>query len=293
MIALLLFAAGLAVTPPPTRLPDPPPSQTAEPGPLGAALDDARSDAPARHERLLGELQSREFLETVDSQADYAEAARRGLHVGQIVNALAGNPMPSAQRAFERLTTSKIFLAHDERAIALIRASARVGLPPPELVRFWDRRSQPDDGFTPTTIGVLVDNGSEPALRLLERKLAEAGHSDDEKKSWMHVDVLRHRNDPALLRACERLLAGSLPKRLRPALVESLFDYRPGEWFKPGGGASAPPLATATATARAELRKLGELALRTAGLAPPQKAAVSRRLKELDALGDAPAEGPR
>jgi hypothetical protein len=81
---------------------------------------------------------------------------------------------------------------------------------------------------------------------------------------------------------------------LRPALVEVLFDYRPGEWFKPGGGVSPPPLTSASAAARVELRKVGQLALRTVALNAGQKAAVTQRLQELEKMNDPdPArEGP-
>jgi hypothetical protein len=258
---------------------------------LRAALQDAASAEAPRHQHLLAELQTPAYLESLDSPADYAEAARLGLHVGHILDALARNPAPSAQRALRALTASKTFLAHDERAIALIRASANVRPASTDWVRFWDRYSRPDDGFTPTTIGVLVDNGSEPALRLLEQKLADPHHGDDDKRAWMHREVLRHRNDPPLLQASGRLLKGRLPNRLRSALVETLFDYRPGEWFKPGYGVSAPPLAAASASARVELRRVGNLALHSVALTASQRAAVTQRMQELDAAKDAAQGG--
>ena len=259
---------------------------------LVAALEDARSDAPPRHASLLAKLQTSSFLEEVDTPADYAEAAKRGLHVGQLVDALSLNAAPSAQHAFRALTTSKAFLAHDERVIALIKAGVNVRPAPRELVRFWDRYSQPDDGFTPTTIGALVDNGSEPALRLLEQKLADPRHGVDDKLGWMRTDMLRHRNDLPLLQASERLLAGRLPRRLRPALVEVLFDFRPGEWFKPGNAVSPPPLASASEPARVQLRKVGNLALRSVALNAAQKAAVTQRLRELDSMSEPAHKGP-
>ena len=289
MIATWVAAIGVVA---PAAAPGGASTASAPSAALPAALEDARSDAPARHASLLAKLQTRSFLETVDTPADYADAARRGLHVGQVVDALALNAAPSAQRAFQALTTSKTFLAHDERVIALIKAGVNIRPAPRELVRFWDRYSQPDDGFTPTTIGALVDNGSEPALRLLEQKLADPRHGADDKVGWMRTDMLRHRNDLPLLQMSERLLNGRLPSRLRPALVEVLFDYRPGEWFKPGAGVSPPPLASAAAPARLHLHKLGNLALRTVALNAEQKAAVRQRLRELDAMTDPAHGGP-
>ena len=112
MIAIWLSAIGVVA--PAAAAADASASSAPSPA-LLAALEDARSDAPARHASLLARLQTRSFLETVDTPADYADAAKRGLHVGQLVDALALNAAPSAQRAFRALTTSKTFLAHDER----------------------------------------------------------------------------------------------------------------------------------------------------------------------------------
>jgi hypothetical protein len=289
-LLLAVTAVLTAAAAPGTQAPAPP---DAGPGAaLPAALQAAGSAEAPRHQQLLAQLQTQAYLETLDGPSDYAEAASQGLHVGQILDALARNPAPSAQRVLRSLTGSKTFLAHDERAIALIRASASVRPASSAWVRFWDRHSRPDDGVTPTTIGALVDNGSDPALRLLEKKLADPGHRDDDKRAWMHREILRHRNHPALLQASARLLRGTLPSRLRPALVEVLFDYRPGEWFKPGYGVSAPPLASASAAARVELRKLGTLALRSVALSASQRTAVTQRLQELDAMKDAAPGGP-
>lgn len=41
-------------------------------------------------------------------------------------------------------------------------------------MKFWGDHFHPDDGFTPTTVTALVDNGSAPALGLLEKELAQA-----------------------------------------------------------------------------------------------------------------------
>jgi len=252
---------------------------------LASALADAQSDDAARQNRLLGQLRTRSFLETLDSPADYVRASKDGLRVEQIVDALASNPAPGAQRALLALTTEPVFLAHDERTLALIRASALVADPRPALVGFWDKHSRPDDGFTPTTIGTLVANGSRPALALFEKKMLDDAHADDDKTGWMRVDILAHRNDLPVLQSCGRLLRGSeLRARLRPLLVEVLFDYRPGEWFRPATVRPAPPLESASPPARRELRAIAEHALKNVPLTPEQRAAVMRRLQEISKL---------
>ena len=251
---------------------------------LRAALAAARSDDPGRHAALLTQLQSESILDQLDSEAEYRMASRFRLHVAQVAEALARNAAPSAQRTFIALTDNPTFLAHDERVIALIRVSGHVRPAPPELVAFWDRYSQPDDGFAPTVITALAANGSEAALALLERKMEDPGHEDDEKISWMRTDMLSHRNDVPLLRACERMLAGGLPERLRPFLVDALFDFRPGEWFRPVDRYSAPLLESASREALQVLSKIAAQVLRTVTLTETQRAAVERRKAEAESL---------
>jgi hypothetical protein len=282
--ALFLIAAWTAVAQP---------SLTAAPTAadrgdvLRGAISDARSNDPARHEHLLEKLRNRRFLETLDSPTAYLNASKLGLNVTQVLDTLARNTAPSAQAAFLALTVDPVFLAHDERIIALIVASAAVRPAPPSLVRFWDRHSRPNDGFTPTTISALVANGDIAAIALLAKKLLDPAHADDEKISWMRTDILTHRNDLALLQACDQLLRGKqFRKNLRPPLVEVLFDYRPGEWFKPASSYSAPPLESASAAARTELQAIGELALRTVALSPSQREAVRLKLQHINKLAN-------
>ncbi len=129
----------------------------------------ARSTEPADHERLQKYLGSKEFLDRLDSKVDYENAAGVRLRVSRLVEALGRNPAPSARKVFAAVAVDKGFLAEDERIIALIQASAYVRPALPELVKFWDDHCQPDDGFTPTTVTALVDNGSVPASRCSRR----------------------------------------------------------------------------------------------------------------------------
>jgi hypothetical protein len=194
---------------------------------------------------------------------------------------LARNEAPSARDAFVSLTTDANYLADEERVIGLILASAEVRPPPPPLVRFWDKHSRREDGFLPTTIAALTDNASEPAVALLQRKLASSTFSADEKRAWMRGPILVHRNDLPLLRVCVHALTSGLEKELRPALVEALFDYRPEAWYRPSSSYSPPPLEQASTASRSELRRLAKLALETVALSGGQRAAVQRRLREL------------
>lgn len=258
--------------------------------PLAAALADAQSADAVRHADLLAKLQTEAFLAVLDSPADYAEAAHLRLHVDQVVELLARNAEPSARGAFTTLTSSPVYLANDDRATGLIRASVYVRPLSPVLVKFLDKHSRPDDGFTHVTIDALVSNGTAPAIALLERKFADASHPDEDKVAWMHTSILTHRNDPDLLLGCDHLLRGKLKAKLRPQLVESLYDYRPGEWFRPALSYSPPALEAASADALQRLKQMGAYALKSVALSAEQRAAVQKRLTEVEAL--IPKEAP-
>jgi hypothetical protein len=146
-------------------------------------------------------------------------------------------------------------------------------------VEFWDRHCQAGDCFTPTTIGVLLDNGSPAAIALFERKLADPSHDEDSKTGWLRSDVLEHRNDLLLLEACERLLADPLSPSTQVALVEVLFDYRPAEWFPPSASHSAPPLTAATPEALDQLVKDAVVALTMVELGDEQRRIVRARMQ--------------
>jgi hypothetical protein len=168
------------------------------------------------------------------------------------------------------------------RADLLIEACAVIRPAPPEVVRFWDNHSQPDDGFSHLTIKAVVDNGSAPALVLLEKKMADSKHSEEDKTAWMRSRILTHRNDLPLLQTCERLLTAGLPAGLRPSLVEVLFDYRPAEWFSPAASFNPPDRRQASPEALAQLRKIGQLALKTVPLTERLKEMVEKTLEEIE-----------
>ncbi len=224
-------------------------------------------------------LSSGDFLGRLDSAQDYRSGNR--LRVSRVLEAVSDNSAPAARRVMVQLTLNKTFLADISRVTELLRFSVNQRPPPPEVLAFWDKYCQPDDGFTPITVTVLVENGSPAALALFEKKMGDSGHSDGAKIAWMHSRILPHRNDAALLESCQRLLLGGLPERLRGELVESLFDYKPEKWLLPASVSTPPDRLLATEAARAELRKIGEWSLEHVALDEVEKAVVKGVLQGL------------
>jgi len=246
-----------------------------------AALAMARASDASALQALGGLLCSAEFLERLDSADEYLSATGKRLRISRTIEALATNPAVGAVPVFTRLTRDQVFRAEDERTAVLIEQSRHIRPPPGELVTFWDDHCQPDDGFTPLTITALVENGSEPALRLFEKKMADPTHEDETKIAWMRTRVLAHRNDVSLLQSCGRMVYDTLPLHLRPYLVEVLFDYK-GEWYRPASVINPPSRALLSAAGRIELRKVGETALQLSTVSEALKIKVKATLAGLD-----------
>lgn len=247
---------------------------------VNIALTLARSANPSDHQHLETDLRSLDFLARLDSVKEYQDTRRR-LRIARVLEALAANPAPSAVNVLVNLTANPEFLRDARRVDFLIMYSAGVRPAPPGLVAFWDKYSQPDDGYANLTIGTLTRNGTAPALALLERKLADKGHSDGDKRFWMRSYMLPHRNEVLLLLTVERLLSGSLPAHLQPDLVEAIFDYHPDQWYSEAAVVPAPSREAASPEAREVLRRIAHLALTTVALTPPQQKAVREVLAEI------------
>ncbi len=251
---------------------------------LRAAHALASSAQAADQQNLLQVLVSSEFLDRLDAPQDYAGHSE-WMRLGKVVEALARNPAPAARETLLRLARDETFLSEPARVDLLIEASSNVRPATAELVEFWDRYAQPDDGFIALTIHVLINNGDTAALALFERKLRDPAHEEAFKIDWLRGDVLSHRNEPELLRSCSRLLTeGGLSQRLRTTLIEALFDYRPEAWYAPHGASNPPPWEDYSPEARAELQAIARYVLAHAELTVEQRQAVVRALAKIDAM---------
>lgn len=245
------------------------------------ACELARSDQKRDQETLLKFLRSADFLNRLDSPADYANLSAHP-RVARVLKMLRDNKAPVARDTLLALTKDKTFLSQMRRVEELIPATEAIRPAPPELVTFWDQHSTPDDCYSAMTVEALCENSSRPALDLLEKKLADPGFSEDERIGWMRVYILPRRNSLALIECAERMLGGSLPEPLRPALVEVFFDYKPEEWFPPAASVNPPDRAGLGPAGRVALRRLARLALKSVTLTEEQKQAVENTLKQLD-----------
>ncbi len=236
-------------------MPDAPEKSTEQDKLLDSALSLARSKDAPDHGALVRMLEDDSFLSRLDTPTEVRNLRFR-TRIERVIQTLAANPVPSAHAALVSLSSSAIFKKEDRRTDALIRASSVVRPPPAALLQFWEAHSQPGDGFTNLTIVALIENGTPEAISIFEHKLTDPTHDDEEKIAWLHGDVLSHRNDEPLLLGCERLLTGALSRPLKLALIDSLFDYRPDEWYGEVKVFSPPDRAKASAAALATVKRI-------------------------------------
>ena len=252
---------------------------------IADALALAGSPSAEDHAELLARLESPAFLAQLDDETAYRGRPER-LRLRRVLDALARNPAGSAQNVLVALTGSRAFLEEDARIDLLIKASATIVPPPDKVVRFWDAHWRPDDGFSNLTAAAVVQNGHEAAISLLEKKMANPQFEPDEKIHWMHGPMLSHRLDLPLLEGCKRMLETGLPDDLNGKLVETLFDYRPQEWYLPSVPYTPPALETAEKAALVELRGIARMALEKFRLDERLTAQVKKVLEKVEALLD-------
>ncbi len=248
-----------------------------------AAQKLASSPEQSDQEMLRHFLTMETFLSRLDSPEDYRGPSAR-LRIGRVLKTLSNNKAPGAQETLIRLTQDQTFLKNWARVDNLIWAVAAIRPAPPQVIKFWDDHCQPEDSFMHLTIQALVKNGSEPAMALLEKKIADLRFAEEDKLWWMRTAILSHRHDLPLLKSCERMLWQSLPTNLHLGLIESLFTYKPDEWYGADHYYSPPPLPEASLPVLNQLRKIGEMVLEKFSLPSPLKMEVQRRLEEINNL---------
>jgi len=240
----------------------------------------ARSPDAEAHQQLRSALSSASFRDRLDAPETLL-GPRGDLNLANVIGALSNNLAPSARRVLHALCLDQHFSAPWARAELLIEALIEVRPAEDAGVEFWDKHCQPKDGFAHLTTRALAENGSDPAIKLLEEKLADARFPDDDRIYWMRTRILTHRDNASLLAACERLIRERLEGRLRIALIEALFDYRPTEWHGPSTSYAAPAWSTVRGDARARLVGLGKFLLEEGGLDPRTDSAVRQTLEQL------------
>lgn len=241
----------------------------------------AASTTPAEQKQLLEFLSSKDSLYQLDPREDHIKLPVHKLRLAQVYQAIKANNSAAMRDTLTTLARSGKPENCDACDTLLINALAMVRPASSEVIKFWETHSSPDSIQLKFTIDALCENGSAPAVALLEKRLLDAQIEPEQKIAWMHDAILRHRHNASLLVGLDRILTTTLPKALRAPLVESLFDYRPNEWFRNDRNPPAPDTQPLTPEAKKLLQKIGATALKKVTLNANQRRAVTKSLAEL------------
>jgi hypothetical protein len=244
--------------------------------PLAAeAIALAKSKADPDHTRLASMLVDKAWLDRLDPPRAAAGIDPRFLQLTPVLEAAAGY----APQTLEGPASSDLYRKSDYRRASLVVASGAAAKPGPKLVQLWRSQLDPEAELD-ATIRALVSSGSDAALQLLADAFASDAFDTELVISWFRDPVLRHRQDPQLLAALDRLLqGGKLNAKRRFALVEALFEYRPKDWYAPSEPPPAPPKrADLTNVARASLRAIADRAVRDGLIDSARRARIETEL---------------
>ena len=248
---------------------------------VGSAVEFAASASPTDQATLLGFLNSKDFLLKLNTAREYDTARPKQLRVAKIIRVLRDSTEPAAKQTLLSLARGGAFIDNNWlREELLVRALVSIRPAPPEAIRYWDAQSTPRSVNRHIAIDMLCENGTEPAIALLERKLQDPEQELEFKIVWMHDPMLRHRNDVPLLLASGRMITRTLQGELRFTLVESLCSYDP-RWYLGCLKPRPPSRALATPEAREVLRRICKFAKEAMELPPELKVAVEATLTEI------------
>jgi hypothetical protein len=257
------------------------------------AVEFAASDQALDQATLLGFLNSADFLLRLNSQREYDTLSPKQLRVAKVIRVLRDCPHAASKQTLIGLSKGGDFTDDNWlRQELLVRALVAIRPAPPDAIRYWDSQSTPSAVNRHITIDMLCQNGSEPALALLEKKLIEPAQEQEYKVVWIRDCMLRHRNDVPLLRASERMIKQTLPPDLRLVLLEALCTYD-RDWYPGCAPPKPPPRALASPEARQVLRQICRHAKDNMELPPPLRVAVETTLLEIGDRDDKPSPGPR
>lgn len=243
----------------------------------------AASSSSADHEQLLGLLDSKSFLFSIQPEAAYLSLAPKRLQVARIVKTLMDSPHAIARETLVKLIGAREFVSLEQLQDLLIIALVVVSPLPPVAVAFLDRHSTPDSAALHLAINTLAANESEPALVLFEKKIADPEQEFEARVIWLRDEYLVRRNDVPILKSYRRMIVeGTVPPEMRLYALESLCRYQE-HWYLACTRPKPPLRLFASKEAKAIIREILRFAINQMELSEELKLAV--RTTELE-IGD-------
>lgn len=179
-------------------------------------------------------LTSEQHLLRLNTSDEYSQLPAAKLALEPILAKLSRNSSPPAAQIIGLLCTNKVFLAEESRAECLLQTLPAIHPLPAQALSLLRKSLEPDSSSSEIAIRALFDSGEKPALDLFSEEVLGGRQDPVVVKGWMRDPLLRHRTDVGVLQMSLELLQNpKFDAELKNSLVESLFDYRPKEWYVP------------------------------------------------------------
>jgi len=245
------------------------------------AVDLVKSTDAASQQKARALLTDEKFLQRLNTEREYLVFPAESLQLWFILDALSTNAAPDAIETLNTIAGNPLYRDSGPRQTVLLKISEKVQKPPANIERLWKEQIRPNADELNLAVETLVANGSLEAIRIFEQELLRNEHEPDYLVAWFQDPILRHRQDPVLLEACERLLrAGKWSEDLKRALVEALFDYHPDAWYLKENEPPKPPSRSKLSEpARQKLLAIADFALQNGWIGNGRHDQIQTELK--------------
>lgn len=235
----------------------------------------AVSGDPAGLADLARQMSNRKFLRRLDPDAQSVAG------LAEVFHALATHPKPATAALCLQVARSEGFGEIPARWNLLLPALAAVRPMDAESAKVFVETGR--SGFLEVNVPLLAANACPLALGVMETLMADETLPAAQRISAAHWGLLPNRLTPGVVEACSRIVERKgLSSAVETAILESLFDYRPAEWFgKRSPHPTAPAWDRATPAAGAAYRSLAAAIRRRPSLPVRLRQAIDDSLSRL------------
>jgi hypothetical protein len=241
----------------------------------------AASSDPQTLATLGTELGREAFLHQLDDAEQYTGTYDQ-LRLGRVLDTLAANPAPAARHTLVSLMESEVFLGNVLRVQLYLRAFRDVRPLPDAIVSLLDALAVPDSPIGHDVMAVLLENQSAAAMRLVEAKLLAENVPRVQKQAWLREALIGHRYDDAVLDLARRIMDRTDHQSLKVDLVETLFDYKPDDWYVIENVVEPPRPDDLSPQQQVKLKAIATAALESLALTDSLRRRVTSTLRTLD-----------
>ena len=221
------------------------------------------NDSRQALETLLELLEDPAFWRKLDVHEAY-KLRDSDLRMRPVLIAMGRIGTPEAEAALFKLADNKKFMAEAGREDILIEALGWIREPSLRLLMYLEAQAQPGDHRRPKlAVSGLVRIASPETCAIVEKCIRSPNFETPDKLDWLTTNLLLGRNNPNVVNLYKRLITSDVKDaKLRNMIVQTLFDFRPDEWYLSARRPFAPARAQASLAVLKELLLSADLALK-------------------------------